>query len=321
MRFHHWPFPISTTLHIPVDFTPHHHSPQQYLIGYKLAIVHGCVSAYQDQVSSIVHPLLGKMYNSPEQLNCEIVTVSQQLVLLHVAFTTLPTHKTSKGTKKWFKDEELSCLAACKKAVWDRWSLMDIHMKACFTKRKSILAVSFGEGWSFVLPRLREIRSNTSTICSNRNHPIVLRHLSPPVMELHCGWVVLWLLTWILYWVVLWRLTWILYYMFGRSISGPLVVGVSLVSRSEVKITYADNMQKKFNKAMSMLDSALHQIWTNTDNMSQLKNDIQTLKTKHNYDRNVTWEVCRLKWIFSSGCLLRVVAISGKVYIFFLTRH
>jgi hypothetical protein len=50
----------------------------------------------------------------------EIIFVSPQLV--QAARHTLPTLSPTTKRKKWFKDQELSRLAARKKAAWDKWS-------------------------------------------------------------------------------------------------------------------------------------------------------------------------------------------------------
>ena len=112
--------PISTVLDIPVDTHRPHYPLQNQKIDWVKARNTGQVCAYQDQVASFIHPLLGKMYDSIEQLDNEITSVSQQLV--QAACHTLPTLSSSPKKKKWFKNQELSRLAAHKKVAWDKWS-------------------------------------------------------------------------------------------------------------------------------------------------------------------------------------------------------
>ena len=112
--------PISTILHIPVDRCLPHHSLLDPKTDWAKARNTGCICTYQELVSSVVYPLLGKIYDSPEQLNNEIVFVSQQLV--KAVCHTLPTVSKTLKKKRWFKDQELSHLAALKKAAWDKWS-------------------------------------------------------------------------------------------------------------------------------------------------------------------------------------------------------
>ena len=59
-----------------------------------------------------VTPLLGKLHDSSGQLNDEICLVSQQL--LTAGQKVLPPCKAPKRRRKWYKDQVLSCLAACK---------------------------------------------------------------------------------------------------------------------------------------------------------------------------------------------------------------
>ena len=96
-----------TVLQIPVDSRRLHHSLQDQRIDWVKARITRCVGIYQDLLSSVVHPLLGRMYDSPEQIDNEIIFVSLQLV--QAARPTL-SRKTKK--KKWFKDQELSRLAS-----------------------------------------------------------------------------------------------------------------------------------------------------------------------------------------------------------------
>ena len=79
-----------------------------------------CLHAYQESVSTIITPLLGKLYDNSEQLNDEICLVSQQL--LTAGQKTLPLCGAPKRRRKWYKDQALARLAAQKKAAWDRWS-------------------------------------------------------------------------------------------------------------------------------------------------------------------------------------------------------
>ena len=108
------------------------------------------MGAYQELVSSVVHPLLGRMYNSPEHLDSEIISVFQQLI--QASHRTLPTLSHPKK-QKWFKDQDLSHLAALKKSAWDKWCSCGrpqegplyeekIRTRAKFRKRLNICAAS-----------------------------------------------------------------------------------------------------------------------------------------------------------------------------------
>ena len=83
-----------------------------------------CLHAYQESVSTIITPLLGKLYDSSEQLNDEICLVSQQLLAAG--------QKTPKRRQKWYNDQALARLAAQKK------------IKTCaeFRKKRNICAAN-----------------------------------------------------------------------------------------------------------------------------------------------------------------------------------
>ena len=81
--------PISTVLRIPVGNCRQNQPQPHSKIDWSKARNSRHMGAYQELVSSVVHPLLGKMYNSPEHLDSEIISVSQQLV--QAAHRTLPT--------------------------------------------------------------------------------------------------------------------------------------------------------------------------------------------------------------------------------------
>ena len=78
-----------------------------------------CLIAYQDCVTAIVTPLVGKCYESVESLNDEIIEVANLISL--ASLETLPLLKPAKRRVQWFKDKVLARLAAVKKAAWDRW--------------------------------------------------------------------------------------------------------------------------------------------------------------------------------------------------------
>ena len=126
--FTHDVSPLNTSDHLPlfivldisvVTNKPNHTSENQKIDWIKARKTNR-LYVYQEQVASLVHPLLGNMYDSVEHLDNEIIYVSKQLV--QAACHTLPTLSFTTKKKKWFKDQELSCLAALKKAAWDKWS-------------------------------------------------------------------------------------------------------------------------------------------------------------------------------------------------------
>ena len=68
--------PISTVLHIPVVNSKHHHYQKGKKIDWVKACNTGRVGAYQELVSPVVYPLLGRMYmyDTPEHLDREIIS-------------------------------------------------------------------------------------------------------------------------------------------------------------------------------------------------------------------------------------------------------
>ena len=77
---------------------------------------------YQEQVGSLVHPLLeNNMYDSIERLDNKTSTSPSSWFKLP-SYHTLPTLSFTTKKKKWFKDQELSRLVALEKAAWDKWS-------------------------------------------------------------------------------------------------------------------------------------------------------------------------------------------------------
>ena len=112
--------PITTVLNIPITTAAIPHRTLAPKINWEKARKMNCLPAYQESVSFAITPLLGKLYDSPEQLNDEICLVSQQL--LTAGQKVLPLCKPPKRRRKWYKDQILARLAICKKAAWDRWT-------------------------------------------------------------------------------------------------------------------------------------------------------------------------------------------------------
>ena len=75
---------------------------------------------YQKQVTNFVAPLISHSYNATDDIDKEIKYVTENIC--SIAFDSLPLHKNSARTRKWFKDQTLSHLTSEKKAAWDRWS-------------------------------------------------------------------------------------------------------------------------------------------------------------------------------------------------------
>ena len=75
---------------------------------------------YQEGISAIVAPLIGNSYNSSDEIDKEIIYVSEKIC--SVALESLPLHNNLAKKRKWFKDQTLSRLASAKKAAWDKWS-------------------------------------------------------------------------------------------------------------------------------------------------------------------------------------------------------
>ena len=73
--------PITTVLNIPVTTAATPHPTLAPKINWQKARKMNCLTAYQESVSFVITPLLGKLYDSPEQLNDEICLVSPQLLL------------------------------------------------------------------------------------------------------------------------------------------------------------------------------------------------------------------------------------------------
>ena len=119
-------------------------------------------------MTAIINPLLGRSYNSPEELNAEIRSVFQQLC--SAAQESLPLSRASNKRGKWYKDQTLAQLAACKKTAWDEWSangrptegpLHDrkIKTRAEFRKRMKICAAN---------EQMRKGRGSSISINSSR---------------------------------------------------------------------------------------------------------------------------------------------------------
>ena len=177
--------PISIVLQIPVDSCKLHHSLQDQRIDWVKARGLRCVGTYQDLVSAVVHPLLGRMYDSPEQLDNEIIFVSQQLV--QAARQVLPTLSRKTKKKKWFKDQELSRLAARKKAAWDKWSssgraqvgplyVAKIRSRTEFRKRMNICAANAERvKLQKIDQKFKQKRSDRFRTSKSTNHGSTLR--------------------------------------------------------------------------------------------------------------------------------------------------
>ena len=75
---------------------------------------------YQEEISAIVAPLIGNSHNSTDEIDKEIIYVSEKLC--SAALESLPLHNNLAKKRKWFKDQTLSRLASAKKAACDKWS-------------------------------------------------------------------------------------------------------------------------------------------------------------------------------------------------------
>ncbi len=112
--------PITTLLSIPITTAARSCSTVIPKINWEKAKKTNLLDVYQEQVNSFISPFLGNLYDSPEQLNDEIGSVSQ---MIHAAAqNVLPLCKSPKSRKKWYNDQALARLTARKKAAWDKWS-------------------------------------------------------------------------------------------------------------------------------------------------------------------------------------------------------
>ena len=112
--------PISAVLqaHFTITATAEQSASQKRI--WVKALKSSQMDVYQERVTAIVNPLLGRSYNSPEELNAVIRSVSQQLC--SAAQESLPLSRASNKREKWHKDQTLAQQAACKKTDWDEWS-------------------------------------------------------------------------------------------------------------------------------------------------------------------------------------------------------
>ena len=112
--------PISAVLCLPTAAVTSQESSASQKINWTKVPRSSQLISYQQQVSYIVNPLLGKPYNCPDELNADICSVSQQLC--SAALKTLPLRSASKQKKKWYRYQTLARLALQKKAAWDEWT-------------------------------------------------------------------------------------------------------------------------------------------------------------------------------------------------------
>ena len=120
--------PLNTSDHLPlavavdsavsqtVDQKKHDNS-----INWNKGISDGSVSDYSHRVSQMVLPLIGRAYDSQDDLDSEIMTVCQNIV--SIASDTLPIVKPRKSSKrKRFNDPVLKELCKKSKAAWWKWA-------------------------------------------------------------------------------------------------------------------------------------------------------------------------------------------------------
>ena len=124
--FTHDSAPLNTSDHLPItavlQLAHSNVAPQEQLshnkINWSKAIGSTSLQNYQKQVSAIITPLIGRSYSSHNEINEEIIYVSEKICCASAEL--LPSYKNS-AKKKWYKDQTLSRLASLKKAAWDRW--------------------------------------------------------------------------------------------------------------------------------------------------------------------------------------------------------
>ena len=92
--------------------------PAQNKINWDKALKSTHLINYQKQVSAVVAPLIGHSYSSHNEINEELIYVSEKNRC--TATELLPSHKST-AKKKWYNDQALSRLASLKKAAWDKW--------------------------------------------------------------------------------------------------------------------------------------------------------------------------------------------------------
>ena len=120
--------PLNTSDHLPlavavdsavsqtVDQKKHDNS-----INWNKGISDGSVSEYSHRVSQMVLPLIGRAYDSQDDLDSEIMTVCQNIV--SIASDSLPIVKPRKSSKrKRFNDPVLKELCKKSKAAWWKWA-------------------------------------------------------------------------------------------------------------------------------------------------------------------------------------------------------
>ena len=124
--FTHDSAPLNNSDHLPITaLLQLAHSnviPQEQLphkkINWGKAVERIHLQNYQKQVSASITPLIDQSYSSHNEINEEIIYVSEKICC--AAAELLPSYKNS-VKKKWYKDQTLSRLAFLKKAAWDKW--------------------------------------------------------------------------------------------------------------------------------------------------------------------------------------------------------
>ena len=112
--------PITAVLQVTHSTVDPQEQATQKTIHWSKALKGNNLCGCPKQVSATVAPLIGHSYSSAEELNKEIIVVSEKI--FSAARQSLPLRKNSAKKRKWYKDQTLSRLASAKKAAWDKWS-------------------------------------------------------------------------------------------------------------------------------------------------------------------------------------------------------
>ena len=120
--------PLNTSDHLPItavlQFQHFTVNPQgqstRKRINWSMVRNSTYLHCYQKEISAIVAPLIGNSYNSSDEIDKQIIYVSEKIC--SAALESLPLHNNLAKKRKWFKDQTLSRLASAKKAARDKWS-------------------------------------------------------------------------------------------------------------------------------------------------------------------------------------------------------
>ena len=97
--------PISTILSVPTTTSNAPEPPVSQKFDWAKALKSTSLVSYQQEVSSIISPLLGRPYSCTDDLNAEICSVSQRLY--SASLKTLPHRTAPQKNNQWFKDQYL----------------------------------------------------------------------------------------------------------------------------------------------------------------------------------------------------------------------